>query len=465
MLTNPHRTRRALWRFASVVGSLAVVWPAVANAQDRSRDAILAITHVNVVDGTGATTRRDQTVIIRGNRIAAVGPFRTLAIPPEAREIPGRGKYLIPGLWDMHVHTVTPGGRETLALYVANGVTGVRDMAGEWDQLRAWRQEITRGEELGPRIVASGPYIEGGDVPIPHFLARNAVEAAAAVDSLVRLGVDFVKLHSQLTREVFFASARAARAHRIPFTGHVPRSVSVSEASDSGQRSLEHLLQIPVACTSAESLSLAPRFPVQRVLGRCTSQPLDTLFSRLVRNGTWVVPTLVAAYEIAHWPKRDLPGDAYASHLPDTLRAFVSQIFPMPDSIPPDADVVGSALFAKRIELVGAMHRAGVRVMPGTDAPLRNSPPGFGLHAELDLFAEAGMSPFEVLRSATLEPARYLGMADSSGAISRGMLADLVLLDADPLTSVASLRRIHAVVANGRFVDAASLEQILARQH
>jgi imidazolonepropionase-like amidohydrolase len=146
------------------------------------------------------------------------------------------------------------------------------------------------------------------------------------------------------------------------------------------------------------------------------------------------------------------------------LRAFVSQIFSMPDSIPADADVVGGALFAKRVALVGAMHRAGVRVMPGTDAPLRNSPPGFGLHGELELFAQAGMTPLEVLRSATLEPARYFGMADSSGAIARGMLADLVLLDADPLASVTSLRRIHAVIANGRLFDAGALEQILARR-
>ncbi len=446
------------------VVAFTLAWAGIASAQ-APRDSILAITHVNVVDGTRNEARPDQTVLVRGNRIVAVGPFRTLAIPPEARVIAGRGKFLIPGLWDMHVHTVAPGGRETLDLYIANGVTGVRDMAGDWDQLRAWRREIGAGMQVGPRIMASGPYIEGGDVPIPHILARNPAEARTAVDSLVRLGVDFIKLHGQLTREVYLAAARASREQGIPFTGHVPRSVGASQASDSGQRSLEHLLQIPIACTSAESLSLAPRFPVQRVLGQCTSQPLDTLFQRFVNNGTWVVPTLVAMYEVARWPRRDLPGDAFAAHLPDTLRAFVAQIFPMPDSIPADADVVGDALFAKRIALVGAMHRAGVKVMPGTDAPLRNSPPGFGLHAELDLFARAGMTPFEILRSATREPALYFGMADSLGAVARGMVADLVLLDADPLASVANLRRVHAVIANGRLVDDDAIRRILAREH
>jgi imidazolonepropionase-like amidohydrolase len=448
-------------RSALALALLAVVSPCVVVAQGSS---IIAITHVNVVDGTSDSPRRDQTVLVRGNRIAGVGSFRTLSIPPEAQVIRGRGKYLIPGLWDMHVHTVTPGGRETLPLYVVNGVTGVRDMASAWVELRAWRQEIAAGALVGPRIVASGPYIEGGDVPIPHLLARNAGEASVAVDSLVRLGVDFVKLHAQLTRDVYFAVARAARERRIPFTGHVPRSVSASEASDSGQHSLEHLLQIPIACTSAESLSLAPRFREQRVLGQCTSQPLDTLFRRFVENETRVVPTLVAAFEIAQWPKRELPGDAFAGHLPEVLRAFVRQIFPMPDSIPADADRNGNALFAKRVALVGAMHRAGVRLMPGTDAPLRNSPPGFGLHAELELFVQAGMTPLEVLRAATLEPAQYFGMADSSGAVATGMLADLVLIDADPLASVSSLRRVNAVIANGRVFERQEIERILAQR-
>jgi len=133
----------------------------------------------------------------------------------------------------------------------------------------------------------------------------------------------------------------------------------------------------------------------------------------------------------------------------------------MPENIPADADANGNALFARRVALVGAMHRAGVRLMPGTDAPLRNSPPGFGLHAELDLFVQAGMSPLEALRSATIEPAQALGMADSSGTIARGMLADLVLLDADPLVSVTSLRRVSAVIANGRLVDRLQVERTL----
>src|SRR5688500_8384315 len=140
-------------------------------------------------------------------------------------------------------------------------------MAGEWGQLSAWRREIARGTLVGPRLVVSGPYLEGGDVPIPHILTRTPDEARAAVDSLVRLGVDFVKVHGQLRRETYFAIARAARERGVAFAGHIPSSVTAAEASDSGQRSLEHLLRIPNACTPPEIAALAPRFRVQAALG------------------------------------------------------------------------------------------------------------------------------------------------------------------------------------------------------
>lgn len=434
---------------------------AVVASAGLAQDAALAITHVVVIDGASERPRRDQTVVIDGTRLTAVGPSATTPVPVGAQVLDGSGRYLIPGLWDMHVHTVVPGGQSMLALYVTNGVTGVRDMAGDWDQLQRWRHEIAAGRLLGPRIVASGPYLEGGDVPVPHLLARTPEEARIAVDSLVALGVDFIKLHGQLKREVYFAAARRARERGMVFGGHIPRSVTAAEASDSGQKSLEHLLQIPSPCTPAESTALSPRFPVQSVLARCTSADLAPLFARFVKNGSWIVPTLVAQYEIAVWPRREVPGDAYAKYLPDSLRRFVAEIFPMPDDVPPGADSVGLALFARRVALVGLMYRAGVSILPGTDAPLRNSPPGFGLHQELELLQHAGLSPFDVLRVATLEPARYLGMLDSTGTVAPGKVADLVLLDASPLDDIANTRRIVAVVHNGQLLSQADRQTLL----
>jgi imidazolonepropionase-like amidohydrolase len=420
----------------------------------------IAFTHVTVIDGTDSTPRLDQTVIIRGNRIAVVGPSHSTSMPSGARIIDARERFLIPGLWDMHVHTAVLGGRNLLGLYIANGVTGVRDMAGSWDTLTAWRREIGEGRLVGPRIVASGPYLEGGDVPIPHILTRTPEEGRAGVDSLVKLGVDFVKVHTQLTPGTYYAIARRARELRVPFAGHVSQAVGAGNASDSGQRSIEHMLGIPAPCTVAESIALRPRFTVQSAIGRCSSQDLSPLYARFVRNGTWVTPTFTAAVEVASWPNRSVPGDSLAHYLPASLRRFVEQIFPMPDSIPVGADSVGRAMFAKRLAQVATMHRAGVRILTGTDAPLRNSPPGFGLHEELALLVQGGMSPFDAISAATIEPARYFGMLDSAGTIAPGKLADLVLLGGNPLRDIRQTRRIVAVVANGRLIDAKRREEL-----
>lgn len=415
--------------------------------------ASVAFAHVTVVDGRSATPLRDMTVVVRGKRIAVVRPADSISVAGISTVIDARGKYLIPGLWDMHVHTVMPGGRQVLALYVANGVTGVRDMAGDWATLVAWRREIANGTLVGPRIVTSGPYLEGGDVPIPHLTVKTPTEAQPAVDSLIRLGVDFIKVHSQLTRESYFAIARAARARGVTFVGHVPRSVGAADASDSGQRSIEHLLTIPNECSPQDSLALEPRFTVQSALGRCTSADQKPLFAKLVRNNTWVVPTLAAQLEVALWPTRALPGDSFGRYLPDSLQRFVAEIFPMPPDVPPNADEVGRRLFAKRVAVTGALQRAGVHIMPGTDAPLRNSPPGFGLHQELAYFVHAGLTPFDVLRSATVEPARFFGMLDSLGTVEEGKIADLVLIDANPLDDIANARRTRTVLANGRLFE------------
>jgi imidazolonepropionase-like amidohydrolase len=439
--------------------SLALILTIAAGAQAQ---APIAFTHVSVVDATSPTPRTDQTIIVRGNRVAGVGPTATLRVPSNARVIDARGKYMIPGLWDMHVHTSVVAGRRLLELFVANGVTGIRDMAGDWDTLTTWRREIKRGTLTGPRIVASGPYLEGGDVPIPHILTRTPEEGRAAVDSLARLGVDFIKVHGQLQPATYYAIARRAREKKMVFAGHVSQAVGAANASDSGQKSIEHMLAIPAPCTVADSVALRPRFSVQGAIGRCSTRDLAPLYARFVKNRTWVTPTFTAAVEIATWPQHDVPGDTLAHYLPQEVVDLAKQIFPMPDSIPPGADSVGKAMLAIRLAQAESMRRAGVHIMTGTDSPLRNSPPGFGLHEELLLLTRGGMSPFHALRSATYEPAAYLNMLDSAGTIEPGKLADLVLLDANPLVNITNTRLIRGVVANGRWYDDRARKALVA---
>ena len=423
---------------------------------------LAAITHVAVVDVERGTSRRDVTVVVSGQRITAVGPAASARVPVGARIIDGHGKWLIPGLWDMHVHTAVPTGRPLLSLYVANGVTGVRDMGGDFDLINGWRREIAAGALVGPRIVAAGPYLEGHGSPISHIEVHTPDDARRAVDSLSVLGVDFVKVHSALPRETFFAAAREARAKHLALAGHLSRNVTVEEASDSGQRSLEHLLGFVNVCTPAESVAFAAADPLRRIVfNSCTSRDQRAVYERLARNGTWVTPTLTPAWEFAVLPRHDVPGDTLARFLSDSLQRYMVGIFDPPPELPPEASILGQRMFLKRHELVRALFDAGVPLLTGTDAPMRNSPPGFGLHEEMLEFVRSGLTPAAALRSATYEPARYLGALDSLGTIAPGKLADLVLLDGDPLVRIENAGRIAAVLTRGRVYDRAALDRML----
>jgi len=424
---------------------------------------LVAITHVAIVDPAGSASQQDMTVVVDGGRITSVTLSARASVPAQARVIDGSGRFLIPGLWDMHVHTVTPSGRPLLALYVANGVTGVRDMAADWTTLQHWRRQIAEGTLVGPRIVASGPYLEGHDNIIPHIEVHTADDARRAVDSLGRLGVDFVKVHSAVPRAAFFAAVREARARHLAVAGHLSPGVTVVEASDSGQRSLEHLLGFVNRCTPAESVAFAGVDALRRIVfGACSTRDQTPIYEHLARNGTWVTPTLAASYEFAVLPERAVPADTLSRFISDSLRAYLTHIFDAPPNLPSDAGVLGRRLFAKRQETVGALGRAGVRLLAGTDAPMRNSPPGFGLHEELALLVQSGLSPLAALRAATYEPARYFDALDSLGTIAPGKLADLVLLDGDPLADIRNTRRIAAVLTRGRVYDRPALDALLA---
>jgi imidazolonepropionase-like amidohydrolase len=424
---------------------------------------LLAITHVAVVDVERGTSRREVTVVVNGQRITAVGPAASTRVPTGARVIDGRGKWLIPGLWDMHVHTAVPTGRPLLSLYVANGVTGVRDMGGDFDLIDGWRREIAAGTLVGPRIVAAGPYLEGHGSPIAHIEVHTPDDARRAVDSLSVLGVDFVKVHSALPRETFFAAAREARMKHLALAGHLSRNVSVEEASDSDQRSLEHLLGFINECTPAESVAFAAADPLRRIVfNGCTSRDQRAVYQHLARNGTWVTPTLTPAWEFAVLPRHDVPGDTLARFLSDSLQRYMVAIFDPPPALPPEATLLGQRMFAKRHQLVLNLYQAGVPLLAGTDAPMRNSPPGFGLHEEMLELVRSGLTPAAALRSATYEPARYFGALDSLGTIAPGKLADLVLLDGDPLARIENAHRIAAVLTRGRVYDRSALDRMLA---
>ena len=385
----------------------------------------LAITHVTVIDCTGAAAKPNSTVVIASGRIAAVEASESVSIPSGARVVDGSGKFLIPGLWDMHGH-LTDATETAFPLLIMNGVTGVRDMGGELDQIDRWRWEIENGSRVGPHIIRAGPFVDGPKPGVAHRLTvRTADEARQAVHDLKAKGVDFIKVHNALPPEAFFALMDEARKEHIPVAVHLPKGVSSAEASDAGVASLEH---VETMSESAMWRKGATAKTVEQAVEEILGPAGQELFQRFVRNGTWYVPTLVA-YE----------------------RGFVLWSND-PESLKPRLDI-----HEKNIEIVRRMHKAGVKIMAGSDFSDWAMVPGIDLHNELALLVEAGFTPLEALQAATLNPAKFLGKTDTFGTIQVGRAADLVLLDMNPLEDISHTRKIDAVVLGEKFYPVAAI--------
>jgi imidazolonepropionase-like amidohydrolase len=451
----------------ALAGLLLVPWPVLLSAQERH----FAITHVTVVDVTGAPSRRDMTVVVDGDRITTVGRSAQVRIPRGARVVDGTGRYLVPGFWDMHVHFMNTG-ESALPLLVAHGVTSVREMGGKIADTRAWQARMAAGTLVGPRIRTAGPVLES-----PQYLARvrvrdqrlggrlaplvlpyrigvgDAAQARRAVDSIDKLRADFVKIRTASSREAYFAILAAARQRGLTVAGHAPTVVSLREASDSGQRSFEHSIVDQVA--------------------RMPAAERRALYARLAANGTWYVPTLV----VLSAPRT--PDTAVVAMLDDTLalrdsrRRFVAPSLAdwwriqiaerMQDTVTTrrfgDAWRAG---YDGTLDVIRAMRAAGVPILVGTDAGSVMVFPGFSVHEEMALLVEdAHLTPREALWGATLGPARYFGMERDLGTIEVGKLADLVLLDADPLADIRNTAKIDAVVVRGELIDAAGRRRLL----
>ena len=399
----------------------------------------LVITGVTVIDVDSGERQSSVSVLIDGDRIAAVG--RDVAIPPGAQSVNGDGKFLIPGLWDMHAHHQFAGAEAT-DLFIANGVVGTRDMGADAEFIFPLRERIRSDEVLGPDIVLSGPIVDDAPPNFPFRLnVTNAEEARRAVLELKELGVDFIKVHDHTPREVFFAVAEEAPKLGLTFAGHVPIAVTIQEASDAGIRSIEHLANYRVfdECTTGD----------EYVAADCRA-----LFTELSASGVWQTPTMVFFEAIPDlFSGVPMEHSEFAS---DTLLAETQRNITSSNL---DARTLELLRLAGRmsLEAIGDLHAEGSRFLAGCDGMV----PGFCLHDELQWFVKAGFSPLEALQTATINPARFLERESSQGTVEAGKRADLVLLDADPLVDVGNTRRIAAVVLGGKLIDRDGIERIL----
>ncbi|SFW62244.1 amidohydrolase family protein [Amycolatopsis australiensis] len=440
---------------------------------------IVVLRGVTVVDGTDGPARPGSAVVLVGDRIAWVGPSAEVPRCGTARVVDGRGRHLVPGLWDMHTHGLD---YEQLwpPLFLANGVTGIREMQG-YAENRATRDKIARGELLGPRVVLASAIIDG---PVsllgpPAVQVADAGQARAAVRTAAAQGADFVKVYSYLPLECFAAVADECRRHGLTFAGHWPYRVRQLDAAKAGQRSFEHLFGLPIATSSRRDEFLARLdatpfdpdakrafFNLARELDRQAALAYDPAtaerhFAGLKALGSRLSPTFAVNRVISR------SADAYAhdprlKYVSPDIRGFWADRLPLfaPDS--PRKIAQQEAYFEAQLRLVGEAHRAGVGLLGGTDCLNPYVFPGFSLHDELDFLVEAGLSPRQALQAVTRDAARFLGRSATTGTITPGKVADLVLLDADPLADIRAVRRIDTVVTAGRVLDRGTLDRMLA---
>jgi len=472
--------RSVLAGVAGVAGAAAGLGRGGAASAGPASD-VTAVTGVTVIDEGGA--RRDQNVLVRGGRILDSGHLHRVPVPAGSRLVDGRGKFLIPGLADMHTHAteIDPMDPE---LYVVNGVTTTRQMSAS-DTVRTWRRDIEAGTRRGPRWTVGSAIVDG--VPslweglgAPYVAVADAAQARAAVREQARAGAEFIKTYTRLTRESFHAIAAEAGRVGLPFLGHVPDFVPLAEAAAAGLHSIEHLFEF-FYDTSRDEQRLRREIARIRIAGGdyagwfsklhpveyAAARSYDPgkagrVFERLARNGTHVTPTLTV-----HWTcdvPQDVPHDdprfRYASA--DTLAYWqwsTDNIYLKGRTARESAE--RRELFGRRLRLAGELAKAGVPLMTGTDLGTSYLLPGFSLHDELRLLVRAGLTPAQVLRAATVEPARSLGRHDQ-GTVQRGKVADLVLLDADPLRDIANTTRINSVFARGQLIDPDGRRRMLA---
>jgi imidazolonepropionase-like amidohydrolase len=403
----------------------------------------LAITNVTVVDVRGGPSRPGMTVLVRDGRIASVASKG--AVPRGARVLDGRGKHLIPGLWDMHVH-LSYQGPSALPLFLAHGVTGVRDLGSLLNEIDPWRDQIDAGVRDGPRIVRAGPMINGRSSNPYQMAVTTAEEARGAVRALKYAGVDLIKTHRRTERPAYFAAVAEAKAQGLPFVGHIPMTVTPEEAADAGQ-GIEH----------AETLfegTFATSPPPGGLGEWLKGEASASLFRRFAANGNFFTPMTVPWASDA----RSLGPDATDERL---RLVAASRRKAMAEQKVTPAEVAAMKRNVETFHLiVRRAHEFGVKMLAGSDGgPTR--PPGVLLAEELGYLVASGLSPLEALQAATLNPAEAMRRAADFGAVEPGKLADLVLLDADPLADIGNVARVSAVVAQGRLYRRADLDRLI----
>lgn len=456
------------------MGLLAVLASGCAVAQR------LVLTNATVVDVVTGKLAPHTTVVVEGNRIVQV-VHQSQAHGPQTHDsrvklqgatvVDATGKYLIPGLWDMHTHvyfgsTARDGTDFVLPMLVVNGITGVRDMGSNLDSVLKARAEIAAHRMLGPRMVVSGPMLDGTKSHYKEMIpVTTAEDGRKAVDMLHARGVDFIKVQTNVPRAAYFAVAEEAKKVGIPFEGHVPDEIRASEAIDAGQTTFEHLIGVFEASSPDEDVYLTGKKGVGVFLASYDPAREAKIVQQIAAHHVWQCPTLY--WERGQWLVDAIdwnkdPDFAYApkrwvATWPGTRKAIVGEM-------DQDPLAVRERFVDHELEIVRKMHRAGVIFLAGTDSPAGvDVLPGISLHLELQRFVAAGFTPLQALQTATINPAKFLSKTAEFGTVEVGKTADLVLLQANPLKDIRNTRTVVGVVEDGRYLSSTELETMRSK--
>lgn len=473
MLTSTIRIRWRMVRIVLATMSLAACVTSFGLNQDSDR--MIAITNLNVVTMLGDEILRNHTVLLDGDRILTIGPTATFGVPDGATVLDGGGGYLIPGLWDMHVHIFGPTMEtEVFPALLTHGITGVRDMNGavSLDSIQRLKANIRIGSVVGPTIVAPGPLIDApGRSPDELSAAIREIgdpeEARSTVRELAEQGADFIKVYNRLTGPLLDALFKEANAVGIPVAGHIPLPMEPSRLSRAGMVSQEHLQGILEESSTAgdefrEFIATAfegtpdretiDRFVElrTRMVTEFDAERASQLFEILASVGTAITPTLVSNRGVLlAGIDESLTSDSRWAELPDDIRASWSQPSRLYSLF--DAELK-SRWYDQLLSIVEQMDAQGVPLLAGTDLGVPWVYAGSSLHDELELLVQAGLSPRRALAAATSTPAHVLGL-DDHGTIEAGNIADLVLLGSNPFEDITAVRDIRAVILRGRILD------------
>lgn len=440
----------------------------------------IVIRRVSVVSMKSLRVDKKRDVYLKNGKIWKIEKSGGGKITDGFQIIDGAGKFLMPGLRDSHVHAWDAS--LFFPVFLANGITGIRDMGGVLEPYLEWREKARADANfLMPKTFIGGMILNGTASNAPFFLdVRTAEEGRRQVRELKKRGADFIKVYSLLAPEVYAAIADECRLQKITFAGHVPFGVSATEASEKGQKSLEHLRGFSIASSTNESdlrnelVKLAAPaqksekfdFPLTKkaydfeddaALDSFDPKKFEKLAKVLKKNNTYVSPTLVVLRGAWRRDEAKFRADENLKYFPEYVRNLI-----VPAELPTaEKRAADEKRFARDLEIVKILHRAGVKIIAGTDVPNPYALPGFSLHDELELYVSSGaMSPFEALETATVNAANFIGAAHDAGIVEPGNVADIILLDANPLENIANTRRISAVFLDGRFLPKEKLTKL-----